>query len=747
MPQVPVYQQTESLRPNLRQGIDVQANPDDFGAAVGRGLSNVAQGLGNFSDAVAAVRSKENETRAKDADNSLADATRKALYDPDTGFMFQEGKNAVDGFKGFQSRVEELRKEYGKGLTGEAAQMYNQAANSRVDGAIQTGMIHTGSAKKEWFKNASESRINTFQQDAIAAYGNPDEVNKNLRAGVIELRNRAADEGWDNDTLKNKALDFVSTTRRNVLMRIANDDPIEAEKYFNEHKDQFTGQDQYAITGALKEGLIVEKSKREADRIISGGGSSSVQGVAGPRIVAGGDLTVDLIRGKEGFRSSPYWDVNHYRVGFGSDTITRADGTVVKTRPGMSISRADAERDLNRRVQITQGEIQSQIGGETWRSLTPQAQAAMTSVAYNYGTLPGGVVSAARSGDPTQIATAIRGLGSDNGGVNRNRRNHEADIAAGTAGVSSAGGLSYTSMEEQLSQIKDPDVRDATRKRLNSMMEAQSKAQSAQQKQAEMQVFSTVEQGGTPDDVPLEVRLAAGQASMSSAWNYHEAKIKRGEPETDQTLLYELRKQAATDPNGFADKNLMEYRDRLDNTAFKELTDKQTSSLSDSVKAVQTGSVYADAYKQSEAALEGVGLSTVGTKDSDRQEMAARIAKFQNTLHAKIDEFRQANNDRVPNYAETQQMINQLLLPVVIQQEKSMWNPTKTPWSQFTGKDAFAFEARYRPDGTRVEVKVDYTDIPIELRTGIARDLETDLGRKPTPDEIVQRYEQFVLGQ
>lgn len=76
-----------------------------------------------------------------------------------------------------------------------------------------------------------------------------------------------------------------------------------------------------------------------------------------------------------------------------------------------------------------------------------------------------------------------------------------------------------------------------------------------------------------------------------------------------------------------------------------------------------------------------------------------------------------------------------------------MWNPTKTPWSQFTGKDAFAFEARYRPDGTRVEVKVDYTDIPIELRTGIARDLENDLGRKPTPDEVVERYEEFVLGQ
>lgn len=754
MPQVPIYQQTESLRPNFRQGIDVRASADDFGAAIGRGLSNLGQGVANVADAMAAVRAKEDETRAKDADNAFADATRKALYDPDTGFMFSEGKNAVDGWGGFEKRVEELRKEYGKGLTGAAARMYNNSATSRVNSALQTAAIHTGSARKQWFQSASESRINTFQQDAIAAYGDPKAVDKNIAAGLAELRSRGADAGWDGDTLKNKAAEFVSTTRRNVLMRIANDDPIQAEKYYNDHKDQFTGQDQFAIDKALKEGLIVEKSKREADRIIGGGGSSSAQGVAGPRIVAGGDLTMDLIRGKEGFRSSPYWDVNHFRVGYGSDTITRADGSVVKTRPGVSISRADAERDLGRRIALQQRGIQNDIGAETWRSLTPQAQAAMTSVAYNYGSLPRSVANAARTGDPAQIAMAIRGLGSDNGGVNRNRRNHEADIAVGMAGVaSSGGGLSFTDMEAELAKIKDPDLRDATRQRLNSMLEAQDKQQKAMQKQAEMQLFSTVERGGTPDDVPLEVRLAAGQASMSSAWSYHEARLKRGEPETDQALLYELRKQAATDPNGFSEKNLMEYRDRLDNAAFKEMTDRQTSALTDSVKAVQTGSVYADAYKQSEAALEGVGITTAGKKDSDRQEAARRIAMFQNTLHARIDEFRAANADRVPNYAETQQMINQLLLPVVIGGRKpteygSIPNPFEDVANLFSGggKDAFAFEARFRPDGTSVEVKVEYTDIPIELRVGIARDLETDLGRKPTPDEVVERYEAFVLG-
>ncbi|WP_292234292.1 hypothetical protein [Mesorhizobium sp.] len=40
-----------------------------------------------------------------------------------------------------------------------------------------------------------------------------------------------------------------------------------------------------------------------------------------------------------------------------------------------------------------------------------------------------------------------------------------------------------------------------------------------------------------------------------------------------------------------------------------------------------------------------------------------------------------------------------------------------------------------------------YADIPIDLRHGIANDLENELGRKPSEEEVVQRYEDFVLNR
>lgn len=146
--------------------------------------------------------------------------------------------------------------------------------------------------------------------------------------------------------------------------------------------------------------------------------------------VGGG--TTNLIRRFEGFRDSPYWDVNAYRVGYGSDTITKADGSVVKVEPGMKVSKKDAERDLKRRVGEFQDGIVSSVGEEAWTSLPPRAKSALTSVAYNYGSLPDKVVSAVKGGNTNAIATAVEQLAGHNDGINASRRMKEAQMIRGS---------------------------------------------------------------------------------------------------------------------------------------------------------------------------------------------------------------------------------------------------------------------------------------------------------------------------
>ena len=152
----------------------------------------------------------------------------------------------------------------------------------------------------------------------------------------------------------------------------------------------------------------------------------NLSGVAFPGDQSSGNLSLDVIRKHEGFRSSPYWDVNAHRVGYGSDTVTLADGTVLTVTKDMKISRDDAERDLRRRVAEFQQGIRQDIGGEKWDSLGENVKAALTSVAYNYGSIGRGganIADIVRTGDNQQIAAAIAGLS-----ANKGRRQEEAAL-------------------------------------------------------------------------------------------------------------------------------------------------------------------------------------------------------------------------------------------------------------------------------------------------------------------------------
>ena len=153
------------------------------------------------------------------------------------------------------------------------------------------------------------------------------------------------------------------------------------------------------------------------------------EGMPGPRQ----DLTTSLIKQREGFQPTGKWDVNANRAGYGSDTVTLPDGSVQKVTAGMKVSQEDAERDLQRRIQTEfVPKAAAKVGEENWARLPENTRAALTSIAYNYGTIPSRIVPAVQSGNTEEIAKAIESLAGDNKGVNAGRRMQEANIARGT---------------------------------------------------------------------------------------------------------------------------------------------------------------------------------------------------------------------------------------------------------------------------------------------------------------------------
>lgn len=303
------------------------------------------------------------------------------------------------------SRLEEVNREYDDGTddVGEYAESVIKAARAELEGV---------KAARE-AELAIQARTGTTEDAAEAAR-------------ELGLANEQAAEALDPERAANfnAAMETLKKT-------------IEETSKSTEYLAQVM-----KIEGAFEQ-AIANASTLEERVLAAISASEALQGAA-QRFVdtnfgsftSGIEASAALLREFEGFRATPYFDVNALRAGFGSDTITLADGTIQRVVEGTRVSVEDANRDLIRRITTEFApRAEAAAGSARFASFTPQQQAALISIAYNYGDIPDRIVDAIRTGSDEQIAEAIRSLAGDNDGVNRNRRFQEAALFTSGAAI------------------------------------------------------------------------------------------------------------------------------------------------------------------------------------------------------------------------------------------------------------------------------------------------------------------------
>lgn len=142
-----------------------------------------------------------------------------------------------------------------------------------------------------------------------------------------------------------------------------------------------------------------------------------------------------LIADFEGMQPTAKFDVNKFRLGFGSETMTSESGKVRDVEAGDVEDVKGAVRDLTRRVIKYFDDISKQVGPEIFNKLNDTQKGVLASIAHNYGTLPDRIITALKGGNVDEIGKAIAALGEDNpeqGFPNRKRRRQEAAIFTGS---------------------------------------------------------------------------------------------------------------------------------------------------------------------------------------------------------------------------------------------------------------------------------------------------------------------------
>ncbi|AIX32712.1 peptidase M23 [Synechococcus phage ACG-2014f] len=178
-------------------------------------------------------------------------------------------------------------------------------------------------------------------------------------------------------------------------------------------------------TDAITQGIPLPQTPAFGDGSREGGG-----GYGGSGIQMSADeqqLTESLIAGEEGVRTKAYQDTEGiWTIGYGQ---TRINGRAV--RPGDTITKAQALGGFRGALAEHQQRAINQLGEERWSQLDARSRAVLTSITYNYGSIPGRVLPAAKTGNAEDIAVAMNSLYGDNRGVLKGRRQREQSILRG----------------------------------------------------------------------------------------------------------------------------------------------------------------------------------------------------------------------------------------------------------------------------------------------------------------------------
>ena len=98
----------------------------------------------------------------------------------------------------------------------------------------------------------------------------------------------------------------------------------------------------------------------------------------------------EFVKAGEGFEERAYWDVNAWRIGYGSDTITKLNGTVKTVIETTVTTREEAELDLDRRlINEFKPEAVRKLAsqGINYDTMSTATKVVFIDLAYNYGTV------------------------------------------------------------------------------------------------------------------------------------------------------------------------------------------------------------------------------------------------------------------------------------------------------------------------------------------------------------------------
>mgnify|MGYP001271419249 CR=1 FL=1 len=242
MPTVPSYNGFQATPNSLSPA---RLTAPDMPDVAGRQAQEMGRSLMHAGDAVGKIaldmQQQANATAAKDIDTQVTAKLNDRLYNPESGFMLQEGKNAVLGSGDVIKGFDDIKRQFLDGVQNPAVrQKVEPVINARMQNALDVVNRHAGQESRKYQIQTADSRALVSMQDAAFNFTDDNRFAQAIGVAQEETATLAKLNGWGDATAQLQATKYrdAGHEMRYEAWRIK--DPVAAFASFQKNAEQIS---------------------------------------------------------------------------------------------------------------------------------------------------------------------------------------------------------------------------------------------------------------------------------------------------------------------------------------------------------------------------------------------------------------------------------------------------------------------------------------------------------------------------
>lgn len=284
MIKLPEYQSRGQTAALPMPNVSARISPDQIDGGMGKALGQIGQ---QFADIAIKERNDALGNMVMEKRSQLDTFEAGATYG-ENGAYNRKGKDALtvpqDTLQLWDAKAAELSSD----MPPEAQKAFTEYTREQRKVLAAKLYRHSTQEMDNYYTSTAKATLDTLRTSAALSYGDAPTVAERLQSGDRAIIAEGIRKGESPEVVGAQRQAWASTVHRDVVSRMLDENPMQAQQYLEQNRDKFTANDLLAVTHGVQAGvervqerqrILADKRERDAESAVNQLESNSELGI------------------------------------------------------------------------------------------------------------------------------------------------------------------------------------------------------------------------------------------------------------------------------------------------------------------------------------------------------------------------------------------------------------------------------------------------------------------------------------